>query len=108
MGAVAELMEHGAQFALFCHARTSEDVVVHVRSDDAVGLLHPPGSALSAEHDLVVPRPSRYPEPITVADARSEMDVLDHRFVYFIAAEDQRGKVLYVRRDGDYALVELE
>jgi Sigma 54 modulation/S30EA ribosomal protein C terminus len=108
LGAVAELMEHGAQFALFCHARTSEDVVVHLRSDDAVGLLHPPGGALNAERDLVVPQPSRYPDPIGVADARSEMDVLDHRFVYFIAAEDRRGKVLYLRRDGDYGLVELK
>jgi hypothetical protein len=55
----------------------------------------------------VVPRPSLYPGPIGVADARSEMDVLDHRFVYFIAAEDRGGRVLYQRRDGDYGLVEL-
>jgi len=29
-----------------------------------------------------------------------------HRFLYFIDADDERGKVLYVRLDGDYGLVE--
>ena len=34
------------------------------------------------------------------------MDVLNHRFLYFIDAVDGRGKVLYLRHDGDYGLVE--
>ena len=38
--------------------------------------------------------------------ARDEMDVLKHRFLYFIDAVDGRGKVLYLRHDGDYGLVE--
>ena len=38
--------------------------------------------------------------------ARQEMDLLDHRFLYFIDADDGRGKVLYLRYDGDYGLVE--
>jgi Sigma 54 modulation/S30EA ribosomal protein C terminus len=65
---------------------------------------------LASEHvdDFVVPEPSRYSEPISLADARSEMDVLDRRFVYFIALEDQHGKVLCLRHDGDYGLVELD
>jgi len=29
-----------------------------------------------------------------------------HRFLYFIDAADERGKVLDVRHDGDYGLVE--
>lgn len=84
--------------------------MVHRSQDDNVGLLHPPNSPLAWEHvdDFVVPEPSRYSEPISLADARSEMDVLDHRFVYFIAIEDQHGKVLYLRYDGDYGLVELD
>jgi hypothetical protein len=45
---------------------------------------------------------------IALVDARSEMEVLNHRFVYFIASEVRRGKVLYLRHDGDYGLVELE
>jgi hypothetical protein len=34
------------------------------------------------------------------------MDVLNHRFLYFVDAADGRGKVLYLRHDGDYGLVE--
>jgi hypothetical protein len=34
--------------------------------------------------------------------------VLNHRFLYFIDAGDGRGKVLYLRHDGDYGLVEPE
>ena len=35
------------------------------------------------------------------------MDLVDHRFLYFGDADDEgRGKVLYLRRDGDYGLVE--
>ncbi|MDT4935327.1 MAG: Sigma 54 modulation/S30EA ribosomal protein terminus [Pseudonocardiales bacterium] len=33
------------------------------------------------------------------------MDWLNHRFLYFIDAADGRGKVLYLRHDGDYGLV---
>jgi hypothetical protein len=96
------------EFFLFRHARTEEDVVVHLRDDGRIGLLHPQGSALSDEDDIVVPEPSRYSEPLTLEKARTEMDMLNHRFLYFIDADDGRGKVLYLRHDGDYGLVEPE
>jgi hypothetical protein len=83
-------------------------VVVYRRDDARIGLLHPPGSALSDEDDIVVPEPSRYSEPLTLDKARTEMDMLNHRFLYFIDAEDGRGKVLYLRHDGDYGLVQPE
>jgi hypothetical protein len=107
--AVAELVErdHESEFTLFRHARTGEDVVVFRRVDGGFGLLYPPGSALSSENDPVVPEPSRYSAPITVADARSEMDVLNHSFLYFIDLDGCRGKVLYLRRDGDYGLIQV-
>ena len=41
-------------------------------------------------------------DPLTLNGARTEMDVLNHRFLYFIDAEDGRGKVLYLRHDGDH------
>jgi ribosome-associated translation inhibitor RaiA len=104
--AVADLLDLDLRFLLFTHARTREDAVVHRRDDGRIGLLHPPGSMLAFENDIVVPEPSRYPEPIPVAQARSEMDVLDHRFLYFIDAADGRGKVIYQRHDGNYGLVE--
>jgi hypothetical protein len=34
------------------------------------------------------------------------MDMLNHRFLYYLDAEDERGRVLYLRFDGDYGLVE--
>jgi ribosome-associated translation inhibitor RaiA len=107
--AVAELLErdHECEFTLFCHARTGEDVVVFRRDDGGFGLLYPRGSPLSGENDAVIPEPSRYSDPITVADARSEMDVLSYAFLYFIDLDGRRGKVLYLRRDGDYALVQV-
>jgi ribosome-associated translation inhibitor RaiA len=104
--AVADLLDLDLEFLLFRHARTGEDVVVHRRDDGRIGLLHPPGSALADEDDLVVPELSRYAEPISLSKARDEMDVLGHRFLYFIDAADGRGKVLYLRHDGDYGLVE--
>jgi ribosome-associated translation inhibitor RaiA len=104
--AVADLLDLDLEFLLFRHARTGEDVVVYRRDDGRIGLLHPPGSALADEDDVVVPEPSRYPEPIPLSRARDEMDALDHRFLYFVDAADGRGKVLYLRHDGDYGLVE--
>jgi ribosome-associated translation inhibitor RaiA len=108
MEAVNELLDTDLEFFLFRHARTEEDVVVHLRDDGGIGLLHPPGSALADENDIVAPEPSRYSEPLTLEKARTEMDMVGHRFLYFIDAADGRGKVLYLRHDGDYGLVEPE
>jgi ribosome-associated translation inhibitor RaiA len=104
--AVRDLLDIDAEFMLFVHARTGEDVVVYLRDDGRIGLLFPPGSKLDDERDIVVPKESRYPGPIELRQARTEMDFLDHRFLYFIDAEDARGKVIYLRHDGDYGLVQ--
>lgn len=105
LDAVADLLDLDLEFLLFREARTGEDVVVYRRDDGRIGLLHPPGSPLGDENDIVVPEPSRYAQPIPLAKARDEMDVLNHRFLYFIDAADGRGTVLYLRHDGDYGLV---
>jgi ribosome-associated translation inhibitor RaiA len=104
--AAAEMLDTDVEFFLFRHARTGEDVVVHRRDDGRIGLLFPPGSALADENDVIVPQPSRYDGPRTLSAAREEMDLANHRFVYFIDAADGRGKVIYLRHDGDYGLVE--
>jgi ribosome-associated translation inhibitor RaiA len=103
--AVRELLDLDLEFVLFTHGRTGEDVVVYRRDDGRIGLLHPQGSKLADENDVVVAEPSRYSEPLTLEKAREEMDWLNHRFLYFIDADDGRGKVLYLRHDGDYGLV---
>jgi ribosome-associated translation inhibitor RaiA len=106
LSAVADLLDLDQLFHLFRHVRTEEDVVVYRREDDRIGLIHPQGSLLADENDIVIPQPSRYSEPISLAAARSEMDVVNHRFLYFIDLDDGRGTVLYLRYDGDYGLVE--
>ena len=109
--ALADLLQDAELFHLFVHARTGEDVVVYQLDSRRLGLLFPPGSVLADEGDLVVAQPSWFSDPLPFAAARSEMDMLNeravyHRFLYFIDAGDERGKVLYLRLDGDYGLVE--
>jgi sigma 54 modulation/S30EA-like ribosomal protein len=104
--AIADLLQDAEMFHLFVHVRTTEDVVVHWRDDGRLCLLHPQGSVLADEGDLVAVRASRYSTPLPFADARAEMDFLNHRFLYFIDAADERGRVLYLRTDGDYGVVE--
>jgi ribosome-associated translation inhibitor RaiA len=109
--AIADMLQDAEEFHLFVHARTGEDVVVHWLDGGRLALLHPPGSALADEGDLLVTRPSWFSEPLPFATARQEMDLLNERavstrFLYFIDAGDGRGKVIHLRLDGDYGLVE--
>ena len=106
LDAVDDLLSMDLEFMLFVHARTREDVTVYLRDDGRFGLLFPERSPLADEDDLVVPKPSRYPGALELSAARIEMDFLDHRFLYFLDADDKRGKVIYLRHDGDYGLVE--
>jgi ribosome-associated translation inhibitor RaiA len=108
LSAIADMLDLDEEFHLFVHVLTHEDAVVHRRDDNRIGLLHPPASALADENDVVVTEPGRYSAPIPLATARAEMDILNHRFLYFIEVEDGRGRVLYLRHDGDYGLVEPE
>jgi ribosome-associated translation inhibitor RaiA len=103
--AIEDMIDLDEEFHLFVHARTGEDVVLYRRDDGRIGLIHPRGSALADENDVVVPEPSRYSEPLTLERARTEMDFLNHRFLYFVDADDGRGKAIYLRHDGDYGLV---
>ena len=50
--------------------------------------------------------PTRYLESVSLGRVREELDVLGEGFIYFIDECERRGKVLYVRQDGDYGLVE--
>ena len=104
--AIDEVLSMDLEFMLFVHARTREDVTVHLQDEGRFGLLFPAGSLLADEGDIVMPEPSRYPGPLALSAARVEMDFLDHRFLYFLDAEDERGKIIYLRHDGDYGLVE--
>ena len=104
--AIDELLDLDVEFLLFTHVRTGEAVVVHRRDDGRLGLIFPAGSVLADEDDLVVPMPDRHGRPVALAEVREEMDLAEHRFAYFVDAADGRGRVLYLRHDGDYGLVE--
>jgi hypothetical protein len=107
--AIHDMLDLDELFHLFVHVRTNENVVVHRRDDERIGLIHPCGSELADETDeVVVAEPSRYSEPLSLDTVRAEMDIVNHRFVYYIDARDGRGRVLYLRHDGDYGLVEPE
>jgi ribosome-associated translation inhibitor RaiA len=104
--AIDELLSTDAQFLLFRHVRTGEDVVVYRRDDGRIGLIHPPGSPLADEADVLVPKPDKYDGPVSFAHVREEMDLAGHRFLFFVDEADGRGKVIYLRHDGDYGVVE--
>jgi hypothetical protein len=55
---------------------------------------------------VLVVEPSPYSEPLTLDQARTELEARDLRFLFFVDAEEARPKVLYLRHDGDYGLVE--
>jgi ribosome-associated translation inhibitor RaiA len=107
--AVSEMLDLDEEFHLFVHVRTGEDVVVHWRDDGRVGLIHPRGSVLADEgDDVVVAEESWFSDPVPLDTAKGQMDLASHRFLYFIDVADGRGKVIYLRHDGDYGLVEPE
>jgi ribosome-associated translation inhibitor RaiA len=108
---IADMLQDAEDFHLFVHVRTGEDVVVCWLDSRRIALLFPPGSVLADEGDPDVAQPSWFSEPLPFATARQEMDLLNGRavntrFLYFIVAGDRRGKVIYLRLDGDYGLVE--
>jgi ribosome-associated translation inhibitor RaiA len=105
--AIADLLDDDLDFLLFTHRRSDEDVVVH-RHDESgrIGLIHPRGSVLADEaDDVVLPVEDRFEEPLPLSAVRVAMDVSNLSFAYFVD-EDGRGRVLYLRFDGDYGLVE--
>lgn len=99
-----ELLDHS--FYLFVEAETGADAVIYHRDDGRIGLIGPAGIGWDGEHDGIVYEESRTGGPITLDDAVSEMGVLSHRFFYFGDADAGRAKVIYMRYDGHYGLIE--
>jgi ribosome-associated translation inhibitor RaiA len=105
--AITLMLDADQEFRLFREEITGEWLVVYRREDGRVGLIHPPWVPIHADYgDFVVVEPSPYAEPMTLDQARDELDASDRRFLYFVDAADRRPKVLYLRHDGDYGLVE--
>jgi putative sigma-54 modulation protein len=105
LDAVDDLLSMDLEFALRARA-DARGRDRHLQGDGRFGLLFPERSPLADEDDIVVPKTSRYPGLLELSAARIEMDFLEYGFLYFLDAEDKRGKVIYLRHDGDYGLVE--
>jgi ribosome-associated translation inhibitor RaiA len=100
--AAAEMDALDHDFYLFHDVDAQTDAVVYHRDDDRLGVI----VASAASDDAPFREPSRYSEPLTLNDAVSQMDELNHRFLFFTDAATGRGAVLYLRYDGHYGLIE--
>jgi ribosomal subunit interface protein len=99
-----EFLDH--DFYLFIESGSGADAVVYQRDDGRLGVIGPAGIGWSGESDGIVHEESRISGPTRLEDAVAEMNVLNHRFMYFTDAESGRGNVIYMRYDGHYGLIQ--
>lgn len=105
--AAVDMLDLDHDFYLFRDARTGSDAVIHrLREDGRFGLIEAGEAAPDTDARWLVAEPSRFPEPIPLQAALAEMDVVDHRFLYFVDRDSTRGNVIYRRYDGHYGLIE--
>ena len=94
------------QFHLFADAASGDDALL-VRQPDGIWELHQPRQDPNAETRAGISlRVSQAPVPqLAVPDARGILDATDAPFVFYLDADDGRGRVIYRRYDGHYGLV---
>ena len=98
-----EFLDH--DFYLFIERETGADAVAYHRDDGRLGVIGPSGIGWSGESAGIVHEESRMSGPTRLEDAVAEMNILDHRFMYFTDAASGRGNVIYMRYDGHYGLI---
>ena len=99
-----ELLDH--DFYLFIERETDADAVAYHRDDGRLGVIGPSGIGWSGESAGIVFEESRMTGPTRLEDAVAEMNILNHRFMYFTDAASGCGNVIYMRYDGHYGLIE--
>ena len=100
-----EMLDH--DFFLFRDVDDGVDAVVYRRDDGRTGVIGPLGMGWDgADENGIVREDSRGPEPPRLAEVVNEMNELDHRFLYFVDEESGRARVIYLRYDGHYGLIE--
>lgn len=106
--AVIEMLDLDHDFYLFRDALTDADAVVYRRDDGEIGLIEQPHAVTpeSASLNGLVHEVSRFAKPVDLDAAIAEMNVLNHRFMFFVDVVSGRGKVIYMRYDGHYGLIE--
>lgn len=94
------------RFHLFTDAATGGDAVLHVEDDGSLALLQAVPDPDAESRAAVEVRADPAPVPAMTLDAARELlDAGDAPLVFF-TGDDGRGRVLYVRYDGHYGLVE--
>lgn len=105
--AAADMSSLDHDFFLFHDIDTDADSMLYRRDDGRLAVLAPQDAGASdGAPEGPVRETSRYSEPLELAVAVSEMDELNHRFLFFTDASTDRGAVLYLRYDGHYGLIE--
>ncbi len=100
-----EMLDH--DFYLYRDVDPEVDAVVYRRDDERIGVIGPLGTGWSGpDEDGIVREDSRGPEPRRLEDVVAEMNELNHRFVYFVDEDSGRARVIYLRFDGHYGLIE--
>jgi ribosomal subunit interface protein len=99
-----EFLDH--DFYLFIERETGADAVAYHRDDGRLGVIGPSGIGWSGESVGIVYEESRMSGPTRLEDAVAEMNILNHRFMYFTDAASGCGNVIYMRYDGHYGLIE--
>ncbi|HMX71713.1 MAG TPA: HPF/RaiA family ribosome-associated protein [Solirubrobacterales bacterium] len=108
----AELMrelDHG--FYLFHDSDTEADSVIYLRDDGQLAVIAAQGVAAPADGEDssgIQRETSHYSSALTLEDAVSQMDELNHRFMFFTDAATDRAAIIYLRYDGNYGLIEQE
>ena len=104
--AAADMMQLDHEFYLFHDARTGADAVIHrLREDGRLGLIEPAGASPRTDARWLVAEADRFSEPVTLETAIEEMNAVNHRFVYFVDRDSERGSIVYRRYDGHYGLM---
>lgn len=100
-----EMLDH--RFYLYREASPEVDAVVYRRDDGRIGVIGPTGTGWSGADEYgFVREDSRGPEPRSLEDVVAEMNELNHRFLYFVDEGSDRARVIYLRYDGHYGLIE--
>lgn len=100
-----EMLDH--DFYLYREIDPEVDAVVYHRDDGHLGVIGPVGVGWSGpDADGIVREESRGPEPRKIDDVIAEMNELNHRFLYFVDEASGRARVIYLRYDGHYGLIE--
>ncbi len=95
----------GHDFFLFTNRETGEENVVIRKGEGSYELLEPSATCSLVETAAPVSRSPVRPPTATTWDAVGMLDVGDLPFVFYVDADDGRGKVLYRRYDGNYGLI---